>query len=65
MDFLEAVERISGSSSRMKRYDWDGFLYIHDSVLRIVTGDWYYLDEESREWTPDVDDILADDWEVF
>lgn len=65
MDFLEAVERISDSSSRMKRDNWDGFLYIHDSVLRIVTGDYYYLDEESRVWMPEVDDILADDWRVF
>ncbi len=49
----------------MKRDYWDGFLYIHDSVLRIVTGDYYYLDEESRVWMPEVDDILADDWRVF
>lgn len=65
MDFLEAVKRIDNRGGRIKRDNWDGFLYIDDSVLRIVTGDYYYLDEDSRKWTPDVDDILADDWKVF
>ena len=71
MDFLEAVALIydGGHGWRMKRDNWDNaFLYIDYadySTLRIVNGDYFYLDEDSQRWRPDADDILADDWEVF